>query len=230
MWFYRQVGTLIKVLFEDNHVIAVVKPPDIPVMADISGDECLLDMVKSYIKDKYNKPGDAFIGLVHRLDRPTGGVMVFAKTSKGASRLSEQIRAGRMDKVYLALVEGELEKKTGHLETYLLKDRDLNKSKSVPDGTPGSKKALLEYKVISVKNGISLIEVHLITGRHHQIRVQFSEMGYPVLGDTKYGAKKKDHNLALWSRKLTFYKPVGNEPVTIEANPDYCSEPWSLMS
>jgi 23S rRNA pseudouridine1911/1915/1917 synthase len=224
------MGAMMKVLFEDNHTIAVVKEPNIPVMPDISGDECLMDVVKAYLKKKYNKPGEAFLGLVHRLDRPTGGVIVFAKTSKGASRLSEQIRSGRMDKVYLAVVEGYMEKESGSMDTYLLKDRDLNKSKAVTFDTAGAKKAVLEYNVLREKNGLTLVEVHLITGRHHQIRAQFSQMGHPVFGDTKYGAKKKGYTLALWSRKLTFYKPVGNEPVTIKADPDYCSEPWSLIS
>ncbi len=221
---------MIKILYEDNHAIAVVKPPGIPVMPDISGDECIIEMVKAYIKKKYEKPGDVFLGLVHRLDRPTGGVMVFARTSKGASRLSEQIRESRMEKTYLTILEGILEQKSGRIESYLLKDRDLNKSCTVTGDTAGARKAVLEYSVLREKNGLSLVEVHLVTGRHHQIRVQFSEMGNPVLGDTKYGAKKKDHNLALWSRKLVFSKPVGGDPVIVEADPDYCRDPWSLMS
>jgi len=219
-----------KVLYEDNHVIAVIKPHNTPVMGDSSGDECMLDMVKSYIKEKYSKPGNVFIGLVHRLDRPTGGTMVFARTSKGASRISEQIRVGRFEKKYIALVEGKLSVSSGKMEAFLLKDVKSNKSRIVAESTPGAKKAVLEYIVLKNSKEHTLVEIRLVTGRHHQIRVQFSNAGHPVAGDLKYGSKKGSRSIALWSHEIKFYKPVGDEPVKVLSEPDYCSEPWSRMS
>jgi 23S rRNA pseudouridine1911/1915/1917 synthase len=223
------MGTMI-ILFEDNHTLAVVKPHRIPVMPDSSGDASMLDMVKEYIKDKYSKPGKVFIGLVHRLDRPAGGTMVFARTSKGASRLSDQIRTGKFHKTYIAMIEGILDEKKGTLESYLVKDNKKNTSRAVSQETGGAKRALLDYTVIRENSGFSLVKINLHTGRHHQIRVQFSVIGHPIAGDVKYGAKTKDHSIALWSHKISFNKPVGSEIITVESEPDYCSEPWSLMS
>ena len=220
---------MIKVLFEDNHTIAVVKPPDIPVMPDSSGDASMMDLVKTYLKDKYNKPGNVFLGLVHRLDRSTGGAMVFAKTSKGASRLSKQIRDRKMTKAYLAVVSGTLEKKSGEMTDFLLKDVNNNKSNVVRDGTKGAKQAVLQYSIEGENDGFSLVNIKLITGRHHQIRVQFSSRGHILYGDIKYGSPNKA-KLGLWAKEIEFYKPVGGDPVKVCCEPDYLTEPWRRFS
>ncbi len=220
---------MIKVLYEDNHTIAVVKPPGVPVMPDGSGDASMMDLVKDFIKDKYNKPGKVFLGLVHRIDRSTGGVMVFARTSKGASRLSKQIREKELKKTYLAVVNGRLGEKSGTMRNFLVKDTKNNKSEAVPEGTAGSREAVLEYKVLSENNGFSLVEIKLITGRHHQIRVQFSSRGYILYGDIKYGSPHKA-KLGLWSKELVFSKPVGGESISVSCEPDYLTEPWRRFS
>jgi 23S rRNA pseudouridine1911/1915/1917 synthase len=217
------------VLYEDNHTIAAVKPAGIPVMADSSGDESMLDMVKEYIKVKYSKPGNVFIGLVHRLDRETGGAMVFARTSKGASRISAEIRQREFKKTYLAVIEGEIPKKKGALSNYLKKNRKLNKSFVVDSNQKGAKEARLEYEVLESKNGMSLVSINMETGRHHQIRVQFSNAGHPLAGDVKYGGRP-GFTTALWSYSIEFKKPVGDEMVRVVSEPDYCKEPWSLFS
>lgn len=220
---------MIKVLYEDNHTIAVVKPPGIPAMPDNSGDPSMLDLVKEYIKVKYDKPGNVFLGLVHRIDRSTGGVMVFARTSKGASRLSKQIREKKFDKTYLAVVSGIIEKKSGRMNDFLLKDTKNNMSRIVHEGTPGSKEAVLEYKVISERVGFSLVEIKLITGRHHQIRVQFSSRGHILYGDIKYGSLHKA-KLGLWAKEIVFSKPVGGDLISVGCEPDYLTEPWRRFS
>ena len=220
---------MIKVLFEDNHTIAVVKPPGVPVMPDKSGDISMLDLVKEYIKEKYNKPGEVFLGLVHRLDRSTGGVMVFAKTSKGASRLSASIREKTFQKTYLAVVDGIMQNHSGTMKDFLRKDTKTNMSEIVPYGTPGSKEAILEYSVLKETEKFSLIKVNLLTGRHHQIRVQFAKRGHILYGDIKYGSPVKA-NLGLWACELSFLKPVGGEKVTVSFEPDYLTEPWRRFS
>ncbi len=198
----------LNVLYEDNHIIVVEKPINIPTCEDSSKDLDLLSIVKMYLKEKYSKPGNVYLGLVHRLDRPVGGVMVFAKTSKAASRLNEQIKNNEFEKKYYAIIEGILNKKTDKFEDYLLKDSKTNKVIIDKKG----KYALLEYKVLSEKEGLSLVEVNLHTGRSHQIRVQFSSRSYPLFGDQKYNKKANcGEQIALYSHFLSFKHPVTKE-------------------
>ncbi len=183
------------ILYEDNHVIVVLKPQNVPSQADESGDKDMLTMVKEYIKEKYNKPGNVYVGLVHRLDRPTGGVMVFAKTSKAAARLTEQFKNKEAEKTYFAVVCGTLKAKQTKLVNYLLKDEKNNIVKVVPMATTGAKRAELDYTVLEEKDGFSLLKVKLETGRGHQIRVQLSTIGNPIYGDQKYGKDMPKANL-----------------------------------
>lgn len=217
----------LKILYEDNHIIVVVKEPGIPTQEDKTGDKDMLTIVKEYIKVKYNKPGNVYLGLVHRLDRMVGGVMVFAKTSKAASRISEYIRQKNVKKRYLAVVNGTLpvtDKKV-ELRNYLVKNERLNMSRVVDSTTKGSKEAILEYKVLKnfTYNGkdYSLVDVDLHTGRHHQIRLQFANIGHPLYGDIKYGQKvnKVGQNLALFSYYLSFFHPTKDEYLEFEFKP-----------
>lgn len=199
----------INILFEDNHLLVVEKPINVPVCEDDSRDLDLLTMIKNYIKEKYNKPGNVYLGLVHRLDRPVGGVMVFAKTSKAASRLSKQVAEHKLEKTYVAVVDGKV-LDSGKFSDYLVKDKKKNQS-YVTDKEHG-KEARLSYKRLDYKNSFSLVEIYLETGRSHQIRVQFSSRGFPLVGDAKYS---KNHdgktNVALFARALSFYHPVTKE-------------------
>jgi Pseudouridylate synthases, 23S RNA-specific len=198
---------MIDILYEDNHLIVVNKKPNIPVQKDDSGDLDLLTIMKNYIKEKYNKPGNVYLGLVHRLDRPVSGIMVFAKTSKAASRLSKQIREGKMKKTYHAVVEGNIKEK-GTFVDNLLKDHKENKTIVHRDG----KESILEYEKIKYLENMSLVKINLITGRSHQIRVQFSSRNYPLYGDHKYNKNCKDKlNIALISTELSFYHPTTKE-------------------
>ena len=211
----------LKVIYEDNHVIVVVKQAGIPSQADKSGDIDMLSLVKEYIKEKYNKPGNVYLGLVHRLDRMTSGLMVFAKTSKAASRLSNSIREGDFKKEYLAVVTGKLESK-GVLQNYLFKDERTNTSKVVEDTKKNAKLAKLEYNVIghTVQNSkeYTYVRIKLYTGRHHQIRVQFSHIGHPLYGDVKYGGVKGD--LALVACSLKFIHPTKDDVMEFEYMPE----------
>ena len=202
----------LEVLYEDNHVIVAYKPAGILSQADNTGDKDMLTLVKEYIKRKYNKEGNVFLGLVHRLDRMTSGVMVFARTSKAAMRLSEDVKHHQFYKEYLAVCEGEvMEYSPKELINYLSKDEKNNKSYIDPNG----KEAVLTYQNIKFKNNKSLVKIKLKTGRHHQIRVQMSNLGHPLYGDIKYGSKYQD-NLALQAYKLSFYQPVSRELLTFE--------------
>ena len=202
---------MINIIYEDNHLLVVEKPINIPVQEDNSKDKDLLTMLKEYIKEKYNKPGNVYLGLVHRLDRPTGGIMVFAKTSKCASRLSEQIRTNKMKKEYHAVITGILKDKEGKLEDYLLKDEKTN----IVTVNKSGKYSSLTYKVIKEVNNYSLVKINLETGRSHQIRVQFSSRGYPLYGDHKYNKNVKDNEtLALYATSLSFYHPITKELLT----------------
>lgn len=195
-------------IYEDNHLIVVEKPINVPTCEDESKDLDLLTIVKSYLKEEHNKPGNVYLGLVHRLDRPVGGVMVFAKTSKAASRLSDQIRENKVVKKYYCVIEGILEKKEDVLKDNLLKDSKSNKV--VVDKT--GKYAELDYKVLKEKDNLSLLEVNLHTGRSHQIRVQFSSRNYPLFGDQKYNKNAKNHEqIALFSHYLSFNHPITKE-------------------
>ena len=194
-----------QILYEDNHIIVVIKECNIPVQEDNSKDLDMLTMIKQYIKEKYNKPGNVYLGLVHRLDRPVGGVMVFAKTSKAASRLSEQIRNKSIEKRYIALTHNHT-KEHEILKDKLLKNEKTNTSKIDEKG----KYAILEYNLIEYRNNMSLIDINLLTGRHHQIRVQLSH-GYPIYGDQRYGIDKEGIQIHLWAYKLKFKHPVKDE-------------------
>ena len=214
---------MINVVYEDNHIIVVEKPVNIPVQADDSKDLDFLSMIKKYIKDKYNKPGNVYVGLVHRLDRPVGGIMVFAKTSKAASRLSEQVRLNKIKKVYHAVIEGK-PLKEGHLEDYLLKDSRTNTTKVNKSG----KLSILDYKLISTVENLSLVKVFLKTGRSHQIRVQFSSRNLPLYGDQRYNKNAKvGQQIALYATSLSFEHPTTKENLTFELElPN--KYPWNI--
>lgn len=215
----------IKVLFEDNHLISVIKPNGIPVQKDSSNDEDLQSLTKGYLKKKYSKPGNVFLAMVHRLDRPVGGVMVFAKTSKAASRLSDQIRKGLWKKTYIAVVDGVPEKNKGTLKDYLLKDRATNTVSVVQKGVEGSKEALLEYKVLKTEGSRSMLEIDLKTGRSHQIRVQLSSRKMPIVNDHRYNSQhERGKDIALWSNVLKIIHPVTGEKLSFEAQTPECFE------
>ena len=206
----------ISILYEDNHLLVVIKPENIPVCLDDSNDANVLDILKNYLKEKYKKTGNVYLGLVHRLDRPVMGIMVFAKTSKAAGRLSKQINNNEFKKTYYAVIEG-ISKKEDTLEDYLFKDNKTNTS-YVTDEKKG-KLAILKYTTIKTINNLSLVEINLMTGRHHQIRVQFASRGYPLYGDHRYNKKfinDKNSNIALIAKKLSFYHPTTKELLNFE--------------
>ena len=217
------------ILFEDNHLLLVEKPINVPVQADRSGDLDLFSMLKNDLKIRYQKPGNVYLGLVHRLDRPVGGAMVFAKTSKAASRLSDMLRRHVIERNYITVVHGTPNKKRGQLVHYLYKDTQKNKVFAVSSNHPNAKKAVLDYEIIESKKGLSLLSVNLQTGRPHQIRVQLSTMGNPIFGDQKYGEhlNKPGQQLALWARSISFEHPVGKESIGGYSLPPN-SYPWDL--
>ena len=223
----------LEVIYEDNHIIVVKKEPNIPSQADKTEDVDMLTIIKQYLKEKYNKPGNVYLGLVHRLDRPVGGVMVFAKTSKAASRLSEQVREKTFRKKYLAVVDGKFEETKGILEDYLYKDERNNMSKVVNKEKKNSKLAKLaklDYEVLTyneVKN-LSLVKVNLHTGRHHQIRVQLSHTGHSIFGDQKYGTRGKGKQIALWAYELTIQHPITKEEMTFKCLPESIGT-WCIL-
>lgn len=221
----------LNVIYEDNHIIVVLKPQNVLSQGDETGDESLLDMVKNYIKQKYQKTGNVYVGLVHRLDRPTGGVMVFAKTSKAASRLSEQLKNKQFSKKYLAVVVGTPKYSNARLEHFLVKDEQNNTVRVCPRTVAGAKQAILEYNTISSIGGVSLLNVKILTGRSHQIRVQTSQIGTPVFGDTKYGGDSlaKGHNLALWAYELEFVHPTTRQPMKFKYVPPIKTTPWNVF-
>ncbi len=220
----------LKVIYEDNHIIVVEKKPNIPSQADKTEDIDMLSIVKSYIKEKYQKPGNVYLGLVHRLDRPVGGIMIFAKTSKAASRLSNEVREKVFKKKYLAVVDGKLDKKEGVLEDYLYKDERNNISKVVKKEKKNAKYAKLEYKVLKYNKikDLSLLEINLHTGRHHQIRVQLSNMGHSIFGDQKYGTRGRGKQIALWAYELTIIHPTTKEKMTFTDMPEAVGT-WSIL-
>lgn len=219
-----------KILFEDNHIIVVVKPYNISVQEDSSKDEDMLTIIKSFIKERDKKPGNVFLGLVHRLDRPTGGVMVFAKTSKGAERLSAQLKEKKLKKHYLCVVNGKPQLNSNELVTYLKKDEKTNTVSIVPKLSDGAKEAKLKYRVIETKNGLSLLEIDLITGRSHQIRVQMSkQLNLPIFGDFKYGDKAHGGKLALWAYDLEFSHPISKKTMHFKVAPDTSNPAFKLF-
>ena len=218
IWYFLAefMGVLpkINIIFEDNHLLVVEKPVNMPVCEDESKDLDLLTCLKNYLKEKYQKPGNVYLGLVHRLDRPVGGVMVFAKTSKASARLSKQVADHSLEKTYLAVVCGKVPE-SGSFHDYLVKNKKRNQS-YVTDKKHG-KEARLRYKRLNYHDGFSLVEVYLETGRSHQIRVQFSSRGFPLVGDAKYNKKHDGKtSVALFAKRLAFYHPITKEKVCFE--------------
>ena len=208
---------MLEVLYEDNHIIAINKKSGDIVQGDKTGDAPLSDFVKAYIKKKYNKPGEVFLGTIHRLDRPTSGVVLYARTSKALTRMNEQFREKQVQKTYWAVVDNAPANDSGTLENYLLKNQKQNKS-YVTKGSDG-KHAILDFKMLKKLDNFFHLEIKPKTGRHHQIRVQLAHIGCIIKGDLKYGAKRsnKDASIHLLAQKLEFLHPVKKEPITIVA-------------
>lgn len=208
-----------RILFEDNHLLIVNKKAGELAQGDATGDKTLLDEAKAYIKEKYNKPGDVFLAVVHRLDRPTSGVIIYARTSKAAARLSEAFQKRDLEKTYWAIVQEMPEDDEGTLVHYLKKNQTNNRSHASIKDRPGYKKAVLHYKFVGRADRYSMIEVKLETGRHHQIRAQLSAIGCPIKGDLKYGAGRSnpDGSISLHARSLKFTHPVTKKVLFIKA-------------
>lgn len=220
----------IDIVYEDNHIIVVLKPQGVPTCGDESGDDSLLEGVRRYLKVTYEKPGNVYVGLIHRLDRPTGGVMVFAKTSKAASRLSEQMRGGDFEKKYFAVLVGTPKEPQKTLVNYLKKNPVNNMVYLCPPTTDGAKMASLDYRVLQEREGLCLAEVRLHTGRTHQIRVQMAGIGHPVYGDMRYGGENaKKGWLALWAYSLSFTHPVTKERMRFMVQPPADNAPWKYF-
>ena len=221
----------LNVIYEDNHIIVVEKPVNIPSQGDKTGDIDMLSIIKDYLKEKYNKPGNVYLGLVHRLDRPVGGVMVFAKTSKAASSLSEEVRLKEFQKTYLVIVNGKMENKKGTLEDYLLKNERNNISKVVKENTKNSKLAILDYEVLKYDEEIdlSVLKINLHTGRHHQIRVQLSSRNHSIYGDQKYGGRGHGKQITLWAYKLKIKHPTTKEIMEFTSIPSIDGS-WKILN
>ena len=210
---------MIKPVYEDNHLLVVVKPQGKLTQSDETGDLSLQDECKQYIKEKYQKPGEVYLGLVHRLDRPVGGLVAFARTSKAASRLSEQLRTHHMEREYLAVVEGEDLPARGDLRDWLLQGED-GLVRVVPEGTPGAKEARLRYERLGARDGTALVHLRLETGRKHQIRVQLSHLGYPIRYDIRYGHGERGRDIALFGAVLRLTHPTLKKEMTFTACPE----------
>ena len=215
------------ILYCDNHILVAVKPCNVPSQADASGDEDMLTRLKKYIGIKYNKPGNVYLGLVHRLDRPAGGVMIFARTSKAAARLSAQFAAHAQGRRYLAVTRGQW-KTPAHPVDYLRKD-ERGMVRVVPENAPGAKRAELISTPLACQEGLTLTDVELMTGRAHQIRVQHAHMGHPLWGDNRYGDGKPGQQLALWAWSLTVKHPTRDETLTFTAPPPR-RDVWALFA
>lgn len=211
----------LQVLYEDNHIIAVNKRPSDIVQGDKTGDTPLSDFVKQYVKEKYDKPGEVFIGTVHRIDRPVSGIVLFARTSKALARLNQMFQTKEIQKTYWAVVKNKPEKESGKLVHYLKKNEAKNMSKAFINEQNGALRSELDYKLICSSDNYHLLEITPLTGRHHQIRVQLASMGCPIKGDLKYGFNRsnKDASIHLHARKIEFIHPVKKEPVVIIAPP-----------
>ena len=220
----------LNVLYEDNHIIVVEKKVNIPSQADKTGDIDMLTIIKEYLKNKYNKPGNVYVGLVHRLDRPVGGVMVFAKTSKAASRLSEEVRAKQFEKRYLVIANGKFSQNKGTFEDYLLKNQAKNISKVVKEGTKNSKLAVLDYEIIKYdpELDLSVAKINLHTGRHHQIRVQLSSRNHSIYGDQQYGGRGHGKQICLWAYSLKILHPITKEEMLFELYPQRVGS-WQIL-
>ncbi len=208
-------------VYEDNHIIIVRKEAGEIVQGDKTGDTPLSEIIKAYLKEKYQKPGNVFCGVVHRIDRPVAGLVMFAKTSKALTRLNDMLQKGEIHKTYWALVEGKREEKEGEIESWLQSDGRLNKTRVVSKGTPDAKLSKLRYRVIAEGDRYSLLEVTLLTGRKHQIRAQLSSTGTPIKGDLKYGAKRSNPGggISLLAKKIEFIHPVSKEKIMVETDP-----------
>ena len=208
-----------KVLYEDNHIIVINKAAGEIVQGDKTGDASLCDTMKQYLKEKYAKPGNVFIGLPHRLDRPVSGIVVFAKTSKALERLNRMFSEGAVKKIYWALTKGIPTPAEADIESWILRNEKMNKSFSYPKEVKGAKRALLHYRLAAASQNYNLIEVELKTGRHHQIRCQLSSIGCPIKGDLKYGAQRSnpDGSISLHARYIEFTHPVSKESIAITA-------------
>lgn len=208
-----------KVLYEDNHIIIVSKSSSEIVQGDKTGDIPLSDMVAAYLKEKYNKPGNVFVGVAHRLDRPVSGVVVFAKTSKALSRLNDMFRLGKVDKRYLAIVKNRPQEIEAELVHYLVRNEQKNRSFAYNKEVPGSKKSVLKYRLVGSSTNYNLLEIELMTGRHHQIRCQLSKMGMPIKGDLKYGAERSnpDGGISLHAYYIKFEHPVSHSTICVSA-------------
>ena len=208
-------------IYEDNHIIIVKKEPGEIVQGDKTGDTPLSEIVKQYLKEKYNKPGNVFCGVVHRIDRPVTGIVIFAKTSKALSRLNDMLRKNEIHKTYWALVEGKPERKEGLLEDFLVSDGRINKTFVSSKENPDAKKSILEYRTVAEGDRYSILEIKLLTGRKHQIRAQLANMGHPIKGDLKYGAKRsnRDGSISLQAKKIEFIHPVSKKEINLELEP-----------
>lgn len=206
-------------VYEDNHIIVVNKKPGEIVQGDNTGDTPLSEIIKAYIKEKYNKPGNVFCGVVHRIDRPVGGLVIFAKTSKALTRLNDMLRKGEIHKTYWALVEGKPEKDSDTLKNYLVSDGRMNKTFIAKEGAPDAKESILQYTTVAKGDRYTLLEINLLTGRKHQIRAQLSAIGHPIKGDLKYGARRSnpDGGISLLARKIDFIHPVSKQQISLEA-------------
>ena len=215
----------VSIVYEDNHLLVVVKPPNMPTQADDSGDADLHSTMKAYIAETYQKPGAVYLGLVHRLDRPVGGLVVLAKTSKAADRLSAQVRDKTMYRQYVAAVRGDAGE-AAELCDFLLKDGRTNMVRAVSANTPGAKDAKLRYQKCGEEDGLTLVRVRLFTGRSHQIRVQLSHAGLPIWGDARYGGGKPGEQIALWGAHLGLIHPTKKEEMRFDALPPMDAQPW----
>ena len=224
----EQVFRGVRILYVDNHVLVAVKPPNMPTQADDSGDPDLLSCMKAYVKQAYNKPGEAYVGLVHRLDRPVGGLVALARTSKAAARLSAQARGRALERGYLAVARGDAPD-AAELTDWLRKDPRANTVSVTPPEAPGAKEARLSLVCLARREGLSLLRVTLRTGRSHQIRVQCAHAGYPLWGDARYGNGKPGQQIALWSAFLRFEHPTLRQPLAFHAPPP-SREPWTQFS
>ena len=208
-----------EIVYEDNHIVIVNKAPGEIVQGDKTGDTPLSELLKEYLKEKYNKPGNVFCGVVHRIDRPVGGLVIFAKTSKALERLNKMLRDGEIHKTYWALVEGKPEKPEDTLINFLKSDGRINKTFVSSEKDPEAKESILNYKMISEGERYTLLEINLLTGRKHQIRAQLSHIGHPIKGDLKYGARRSnpDGSISLLARKIEFIHPVSKQSISLEA-------------
>ncbi|MDE5812824.1 MAG: RNA pseudouridine synthase [Muribaculaceae bacterium] len=208
-------------VYEDNHIIIVRKEAGEIVQGDKTGDTPLSEIIKAYLKEKYNKPGNVFCGVVHRIDRPVSGLVIFAKTSKALTRLNEMLKKGEIHKTYWALVEGHRRENEGLIESWLQSDGRLNKTRVVGKDAPDAKLSKLRYKVIAEGDRYSLLEVTLLTGRKHQIRAQLSATGTPIKGDLKYGARRSNPGggISLLAKRIEFIHPVSKEEIVVETEP-----------